>query len=96
MLRIHPRADRSADGAPKASSQDPANEAAAMVEVRQQLGDKQGLPDDNWLVIGDALADTLGMVYLPTGNATPDYWGSHRSAACLRYAGAPLTVVNPP
>lgn len=43
-------------GAPKASSQDPANEAAAMVEVRQQLGDKQGLPDDNWLVIGDALA----------------------------------------
>ena len=43
-------------GAPKAPAQDPANEAAAMVEVRQKLGDKQGLPDDSWLVIGDALA----------------------------------------
>jgi cytochrome c-type biogenesis protein CcmH len=43
-------------GAPKAPAQGPTNGAAAMVEVRQQLGDKQGLPDDNWLVIGDALA----------------------------------------
>jgi len=23
--------------------------------------------------------EALGMVYLPTGNATPDYWGGHRS-----------------
>jgi cytochrome c-type biogenesis protein CcmH len=43
-------------GAPKAPSEDPANEKAAMVEVRQQLGKEQGLPADNWLVVGDALA----------------------------------------
>lgn len=51
-LQAHPNLA----GAPKAPAQGPANEAAAMVEVRQQLGDKQGLPGDNWLVIGDALA----------------------------------------
>lgn len=43
-------------GAPKAPAQDAANESAAMVEVRQQLGNNQGLPGDNWLVIGDAMA----------------------------------------
>ena len=26
-----------------------------------------------------AFDPALGLVYLPTGNATPDYWGSHRS-----------------
>lgn len=51
-LQAHP----SLPGAPKTPAQDPANEKAAMVEVRQQLGEKQGLPGDNWLVIGDALA----------------------------------------
>lgn len=51
-LQAHP----SLPGAPKAPAQGPASEKAAMVEVRQQLGDKQGLPGDNWLVIGDALA----------------------------------------
>lgn len=51
-LQAHP----SLPGAPKAAAQDAANGAAAMVEVRQQLGDNKGLPGNNWLVIGDALA----------------------------------------
>ncbi|WP_309090361.1 membrane-bound PQQ-dependent dehydrogenase, glucose/quinate/shikimate family [Phenylobacterium sp.] len=32
-----------------------------------------------------AFDEALGLVYLPTGNATPDYWGSHRSSASDRY-----------
>ncbi|MFO1106199.1 MAG: membrane-bound PQQ-dependent dehydrogenase, glucose/quinate/shikimate family [Amaricoccus sp.] len=28
-----------------------------------------------------AFDDALGLVYLPTGNATPDFWGGHRTAA---------------
>lgn len=51
-LQAHP----GQPGAPKAPAQDPANESAAMVEVRQQLGKKEGLPGNDWLVIGDALA----------------------------------------
>jgi quinate dehydrogenase (quinone) len=30
----------------------------------------------------------LGLVYLPTGNATPDYWGSHRSSQSEVYASS--------
>lgn len=50
------QASPSQPGAPKAAAQGAANEKAAMVEVRQQLGDNKGLPGDNWLVIGDAMA----------------------------------------
>lgn len=35
-----------------------------------------------------AFDPALGLVYLPTGNATPDYWGSHRSAASEKYASS--------
>lgn len=30
----------------------------------------------------------LNLVYLPIGNATPDYWGSHRSKAAEKYASS--------
>lgn len=30
--------------------------------------------------------EALGLVYLPTGNATPDYWGGHRSAGSEKYS----------
>lgn len=30
----------------------------------------------------------LGLVYLPTGNATPDYWGSHRTRASEAYSSS--------
>lgn len=30
--------------------------------------------------------EALGLVYLPTGNATPDYWGGHRSAESEKYS----------
>lgn len=30
----------------------------------------------------------LNLVYLPIGNATPDYWGSHRSVAAEAYASS--------
>ena len=30
--------------------------------------------------------DTLGLVYVPTGNETPDYFGGHRSEASEKYA----------
>lgn len=32
--------------------------------------------------------DKLGLVYLPTGNATPDSWGPHRSPAAERYSSS--------
>jgi len=34
----------------------------------------------------------LGLVYLPIGNATPDYWGSHRSVASERYASSVVAL----
>jgi hypothetical protein len=30
--------------------------------------------------------DALGLVYIPTGNATPDYYGGHRSPESEKYA----------
>lgn len=32
-----------------------------------------------------AVDEDLGMVYLPLGNATPDYWGGHRTKAADEY-----------
>lgn len=32
-----------------------------------------------------AFDEALGLVYLPTGNATPDFWGGHRTEADDRY-----------
>lgn len=34
----------------------------------------------------------LGLIYLPVGNATPDYWGSHRSMASEAYASSVVAV----
>jgi len=34
----------------------------------------------------------LNLVYLPIGNATPDYWGSHRSIASEKYASSVVAV----
>jgi quinate dehydrogenase (quinone) len=31
---------------------------------------------------------SLGLVYVPTGNATPDYFGGHRSEAMEKYASS--------
>lgn len=36
--------------------------------------------------------DELGLVYLPTGNATPDYFGAHRSEAMEKYASSIVAV----
>jgi quinate dehydrogenase (quinone) len=35
-----------------------------------------------------AVDPELGLVYLPTGNATPDYWGSHRSMQSEAYSSS--------
>ncbi|HFL2185133.1 TPA: membrane-bound PQQ-dependent dehydrogenase, glucose/quinate/shikimate family [Pseudomonas putida] len=35
-----------------------------------------------------AFDDALGLIYLPTGNATPDFWGGHRTAADERYSSS--------
>lgn len=35
-----------------------------------------------------AFDETLGLIYLPTGNATPDFWGGERSAADDRYSSS--------
>jgi quinate dehydrogenase (quinone) len=32
--------------------------------------------------------DELGLVYIPTGNATPDYFGGHRTPAAEKYASS--------
>ena len=36
--------------------------------------------------------EKLGLVYLPTGNATPDYWGGRRSAGSERYASGVVAL----
>ncbi|MCF5705313.1 PQQ-binding-like beta-propeller repeat protein, partial [Pseudomonas syringae] len=35
-----------------------------------------------------AFDDELGLIYLPTGNATPDFWGGHRTEADDRYSSS--------
>ncbi len=39
-----------------------------------------------------AFDTALGLVYLPTGNATPDYWGSHRTDASDRYSSSVVAL----
>ena len=34
----------------------------------------------------------LGLIYLPTGNATPDYWGSHRSRLSEVYSSSVVAL----
>jgi quinate dehydrogenase (quinone) len=36
--------------------------------------------------------DALGMVYIPTGNATPDYYGGHRSRESERFASSVVAL----
>lgn len=36
--------------------------------------------------------DALGLVYVPTGNATPDYFGGHRSAVMDRYSSSVVAL----
>src|SRR3546814_3175777 len=36
--------------------------------------------------------EALGLVYVPTGNATPDYFGGHRTANDDRYSSAVLAL----
>jgi quinoprotein glucose dehydrogenase len=36
--------------------------------------------------------EALGLVYVPTGNATPDYWGGHRSPESNRYASSVVAL----
>lgn len=36
--------------------------------------------------------ETLGLIYAPTGNGTPDYWSGHRSAESLRYASSVVAL----
>ena len=39
-----------------------------------------------------AFDTALGLVYLPTGNATPDYWGSHRTDASDKYSSSVVAL----
>ena len=36
--------------------------------------------------------EALGLVYIPTGNATPDYYGGHRTAAAEKYASSVVAL----
>ena len=36
--------------------------------------------------------ETLGLVYVPLGNATPDYWGGHRTEAMDRYTSSVVAL----
>lgn len=36
--------------------------------------------------------DELGLIYVPTGNATPDYYGGHRSEAMEKYASSVVAL----
>jgi quinate dehydrogenase (quinone) len=39
-----------------------------------------------------AFDDALGLIYLPTGNATPDFWGGHRTEADDRYSSSVVAL----
>ncbi|HEY5798198.1 MAG TPA: membrane-bound PQQ-dependent dehydrogenase, glucose/quinate/shikimate family [Bosea sp. (in: a-proteobacteria)] len=39
-----------------------------------------------------AFDEALGLVYLPTGNATPDFWGGHRTEADERYSSSVVAL----
>lgn len=39
-----------------------------------------------------AYDEALGLVYLPTGNATPDFWGAHRSKAAEEYSASVVAL----
>lgn len=39
-----------------------------------------------------AFDDKLGLVYLPTGNSTPDYWGGHRTALDDKYSSSVVAL----
>ena len=36
--------------------------------------------------------ETLGLVFLPTGNSTPDYWGGHRSPGSEKYSASVVAL----
>ncbi|MES2492696.1 MAG: membrane-bound PQQ-dependent dehydrogenase, glucose/quinate/shikimate family [Pseudomonadota bacterium] len=36
--------------------------------------------------------EQLGLVYVPTGNSTPDYWGAHRSPGTEKYSTAVVAI----
>lgn len=36
--------------------------------------------------------DALGLVYIPTGNATPDYWGAHRSRESEKFTSSVVAL----
>lgn len=62
--------------------------------------DQHGLPADgesftrgtpnSWSVM--SADEALGLVYAPTGNATPDFFGGHRSANDERYASSVIAL----
>jgi membrane-bound PQQ-dependent dehydrogenase (glucose/quinate/shikimate family) len=62
--------------------------------------DRSGLPEEGksytrgtpnvWSLI--SADDELGLVYLPTGNATPDYYGGHRSEVMEKYASSVVAL----
>ncbi|WP_293898979.1 membrane-bound PQQ-dependent dehydrogenase, glucose/quinate/shikimate family [Phenylobacterium sp.] len=39
-----------------------------------------------------AFDPALGLIYLPTGNSTPDYWGSHRSVQSEAYSSSVVAL----
>ncbi|HEN3613158.1 TPA: membrane-bound PQQ-dependent dehydrogenase, glucose/quinate/shikimate family [Yersinia enterocolitica] len=39
-----------------------------------------------------AYDDKLGLIYLPTGNATPDFWGGHRTPAADKYSSSVVAL----
>ena len=49
----------------------------------------RGTPNSWAPISGD---EELGLIYLPMGNSTPDYWGAHRSAASERYASSVVAL----
>lgn len=36
--------------------------------------------------------EELGLVYVPTGNGTPDYWGAHRSPGTEKYSSSVVAI----
>jgi quinoprotein glucose dehydrogenase len=49
----------------------------------------RGTPNSWGPMSGD---EALGLVFLPTGNSTPDYWGAHRSAGSEKFSSSVVAL----
>jgi quinoprotein glucose dehydrogenase len=58
-------------------------------EPKEGTAYSPGTPNSWGPMSGD---EALGMVFLPTGNSTPDYWGAHRSPGSEKFSSSVVAL----